>query len=179
MQLLNTTQTMRDIHIHSCGVWFGGGPVRLRTILGSCVAITLWHPRLRIGGLCHFMIAESSSPKRVERNGCYADSAMEMLEAGIAKAGVKPRDLEAKLFGGGQMFACPEPGAKWSMLNQVQERNIAVGRDLVRRYGHPIVAEHLGGQGHRSLVFDLTTGLAWLKHSPLGSAQTPERQLAA
>ncbi len=29
---------------------FGGGPTRISTLLGSCVSITLWHPRKRIGG---------------------------------------------------------------------------------------------------------------------------------
>lgn len=32
-------------------VVFETRPVRLRTLLGSCVAITFWHPHRRIGGM--------------------------------------------------------------------------------------------------------------------------------
>lgn len=161
---------MQDIHIHSCGHWFGGGEIRLRTILGSCVAITLWHPGLRVGGLCHFMIAKAPASKRGaapgERDGCYGDLAMALLQREIAAYGLLPGELEAKLFGGGQMLPCPDDGSGGCLPSKVQAQNIAAGRELVARFGHPLVAEHLGGHGHRNLVFDLTTGLAWLKHTP-------------
>ncbi len=162
---------MQDIHIHSGGLWFGSGLVRLRTLLGSCVAITLWHPRLRVGGLCHFITARAPVSKGKACNGCYGDSAMAMLQEAIIAAGLVPRQLEAKLFGGGQMFVCEERGPKRCLPNRVQVSNIAMGRALVRRYGHPLVAEHLGGRGHRSLVFDLSTGLAWIKHTPINCSR--------
>lgn len=170
---------MRDIHIHSGGVWLGGGEVRLRTILGSCVAITLWHPRLCIGGLCHFVTARAPASKRGQRNGCYGDEAMAMLQEEIAKAGLDPRELEAKLFGGGQMFVCPDDVPRQCLPSRVQEKNIAMGRELVKRYGHPLVAEHLGGRGHRNLVFDITTGVAWVKHTPISCGRCDALERAA
>ena len=30
--------------------------VRLRTLLGSCVALTMWHPKCRYGAMCHFLL---------------------------------------------------------------------------------------------------------------------------
>lgn len=170
---------MQDIHVNSGGVWFGGGAVRLRTLLGSCVAITLWHPGLRIGGICHFVTARAPAAKRIARNGIYGDSAMELLQEAIAAAGLDPHALEAKLFGGGQMIICPSDGHKPCLQSQVQRSNIAMGRELVEHYGHRLVAEHLGGWGHRNLIFDLTTGLAWLKHTPLDCGRCHCRKLAA
>src|SRR5439155_18563598 len=36
------------------GEWyFGDADTRIRTLLGSCVAITMWHPRRCLGGMCH------------------------------------------------------------------------------------------------------------------------------
>ncbi|AFL75941.1 chemotaxis protein CheD [Thiocystis violascens] len=155
---------MQDIYIHPCEVWFGGGRTRLRTTLGSCVAITLWHPTLHIGGICHFMLSHSPSVRRVDREGCYADTAMELLQAKLCATGQRPEAFEAKLFGAGNMF-CRSGLSSKSIPIRIQERNIAAGRELAMQYGHRVVAEHVGGRGHRQLVFDLATGLAWLKHA--------------
>ena len=35
---------------------FGNSELKLKTLLGSCVAITLWHPDKKIGGMCHYML---------------------------------------------------------------------------------------------------------------------------
>ncbi|MFM2120003.1 MAG: hypothetical protein RL722_1471, partial [Pseudomonadota bacterium] len=40
-------------------LWFGPGGERapvLRTLLGSCVAVTLWHPGRQLGGMCHYLL---------------------------------------------------------------------------------------------------------------------------
>ena len=34
---------------------------RLRTILGSCVSITLWNRARRIGAMCHFLLSQRAS----------------------------------------------------------------------------------------------------------------------
>lgn len=43
-------------------LYFGDQFTRIRTLLGSCVAITLWHPRALIGGMCHYMMPTRSHP---------------------------------------------------------------------------------------------------------------------
>ena len=40
---------------------FGHARTRIKTILGSCVAITMWHPILRIGGMCHYLLPARDS----------------------------------------------------------------------------------------------------------------------
>ncbi len=167
---------MKEIFLHPCDVWFGAGDTRLRTVLGSCVAITLWHPILRIGGMCHYMMCCLPNQRKRQADDCYADSAMAAMQAKIRARGHDPREFEAKLFGGGHMF----PGVRDVASGiQVQERNIAAGRELVMRYGHPVVAEHLGGLGHRQLVFDIPTGKAWIKHSHAPDGSDHPKELAA
>jgi len=41
---------------------FGGEVQSLKTLLGSCVALTLWHPKRRIGGMCHFLLPSRQRP---------------------------------------------------------------------------------------------------------------------
>ena len=45
-------------------LWSGRGAASVRTLLGSCVALTLWHPRLRVGGMCHYLL-----PRRQRKAG--------------------------------------------------------------------------------------------------------------
>ncbi len=45
-----------EVFLQPGELYFGDGRTRVRTLLGSCVAIAVWHPRLRIGGLCHYML---------------------------------------------------------------------------------------------------------------------------
>ena len=155
---------MKEIFVHPCEVWFGGGHVRLRTILGSCVAITLWHPTLRVGGMCHYMTSCRHVQRANQTNGCHAEKAMEMLQAKIRATGRSPDEFEAKVFGGGHMF--PDKGGPICHLGWVQVANITAGKELLARHGHRVVAEHLGGEGHRQLIFEVPTGQVWLKHNP-------------
>ena len=158
---------MKEIYLHPCDLWFGSGQIRLRTVLGSCVAVTLWHPGVAIGGMCHFMVSQSPKSVTEKPDGCYADRAMALLQAKIRGAGLLPEDFEAKLFGAGNMFTEKKftPG---SLPFKVQDHNISAGRELTEKYGHRVVAEHLGGDGHRQLIFDITTGLVWLRQAQDG-----------
>lgn len=168
---------MGDIYVHPCDVWFGDAPARVRTVLGSCVAITLWHPVLHLGGMCHYMM-DNCTGANCGRNGrpasCYADAAMRELYARIAARGCDPREFEAKLFGGGSMFPVTSRKGAGKAI-QVQDRNIEAGLELVTRLGHRVVAQHLGGQGHRHLLFDIHTGQTWLKHTPKLDHAVPGR----
>ena len=160
-----------EVYLQPGQYWFGGGPVRLRTLLGSCVAITLWHPQRRLGGMCHFLLP-APPPSRAGGarglpDGRYATEAMRWLAARAGARGLRCREFEAKLFGAGRMFQAGvgEGG--------VQEGNIAIARELLARHRVPLRAEHLGGDGHRHLLFDIATGEAWMRHTPLRPATVP------
>lgn len=144
-------------------VWFGGGDVRVRTILGSCVAITFWHSQRRIGGMCHYMLPEPRCGTDA-RDARYGSEAVVQLIEAMRRAGTDPREYEAKLFGGGRMFASTTGRSEHGAL---QRRNIEAAHELVQSCGAQIRAEHLGGDGHRQLLFDLADGDVWLRHWPL------------
>ncbi|MDD3518939.1 MAG: chemotaxis protein CheD [Chromatiales bacterium] len=152
-----------EIYLQPGEVWVGDRDTRIRTILGSCVAITLWHPVKLIGGMCHFMLAERPPGRAGEPDARYANEAMRLMTEQIRRAGCRLQDMEAKLFGGGRMFRHRPAGGN----EQVQDRNIEAGRLLVRHAGAKLTAEHLGGHGHRQLIFDIWNGHVWMKHTPL------------
>lgn len=177
-----------EIYLQPGEYWFGDENTRIRTILGSCVAITLWHPHKRIGGMCHFMLPTRSSTHQsrarplcpsgyaptTAADGRYADEAVQLLCEEIERSGSCATEFEAKLFGGGRMFRpSPQrlhrPGAtkRDSATDSIHVRNIEAGRELMRRHGIGVTAEHLGGLGHRQVIFDIWSGHAWMKHTPL------------
>lgn len=156
-----------ELYLQPGHTWFGGGTTRVRTILGSCVAITLWHPIQRLGGICHFMLPGRLGAGTGVLDGRYATDAMRLLLHEITASGYRPDEFEAKLFGAGRMFpSSPSSGSAWDGMS-VQERNVDIARQLVARHGVRVIAEHLGGHGHRQVLFDLASGNAWLKHTPL------------
>lgn len=145
--------------------WFGDENFRIRTILGSCVAVSLWHPRKRIGGMCHYMLPTRGRGHAGELNGRYADEALAALLGEVRNAHSHPHEFEAKLFGGGRMFHPLPQGVRQPA--QIQERNVAVARDLMAKHGFRVKAEHLGGYGHRQVIFDIWSGHVWMRHTPI------------
>jgi chemotaxis protein CheD len=146
--------------------WFGDEHTRIRTILGSCVAVTLWHAQRRIGGMCHFMLPSRARPQGSGPDGRYGDEAIEALSGEIRHNRAHPREFEAKLFGGGRMFHYAGRTGKPSP-RQVHDRNVSAAHELMSRCGFTVKAEHLGGHGHRQVIFDIWSGHAWVKHTPL------------
>jgi chemotaxis protein CheD len=153
-----------EIFLQPGEFYFGDEKTRIRTLLGSCVAITLWHPRLHIGGMSHYMLSDRPRAKKDEPlNGRYAVDVMEMFTRELGRSRTKPCEYQVKIFGGGRMF---EHKGKWGRAGNhagISERNVQVGRELVTRYGFTSTAEDLGGHGHRNVVLDLWSGDVWVK----------------
>lgn len=144
---------------------FGDENARIHTVLGSCVSIAVWHPLLRIGGMSHSILPSRRKGKsdNHKRDGCYIDDAIELLLREIGKHHTHPLDYQVKLFGGGNMFRQPLAG---KALN-VGGDNIKAARTLLEAGGFNIHAEHVGGGGHRSIIFDLRDGSVLIKHEKL------------
>jgi len=60
---------------------------------------------------------------------------------------------------------------------KVHCRNRQVAYHLVQKHGFAIHAEHLGGQGHRQLLFDIWSGYAWMKHVPASMPLIPIKEI--
>jgi chemotaxis protein CheD len=151
-----------EIFLQPGEFYFGDGVTRIRTLLGSCVAVTFWHPRLRAGGMSHCMLPERPRRARGEAlDGRYADDAMLLALAEIVRAGTRPAEYQVKIFGGGRMF----PSANASHVD-IAQRNVEAARALVRCHGFLAGAEDLGGEGHRNVILDLWSGDVWLKRAP-------------
>ncbi|WP_116809327.1 chemotaxis protein CheD [Steroidobacter cummioxidans] len=148
-----------DVSLQIGQFYFGGGHTRIRTLLGSCVSITMWHPRLKIGGMCHYMLPQRGAGGTASSaaEGNYADEAMQMFLRELRNAGTRPKEYIVKMFGGGCMFVDS------SEARDVSARNISAGREQLADHGFTISAEHTGGYGSRVLIFELWSGDVWIR----------------
>lgn len=149
-----------EIHLNPGGFHFSDGNARIHTLLGSCVAITLWHPVFRIGGMCHFVLPSRDRLENAQPDGRYGGEAVEMFLEAITRFNTRPGEYQAKIFGGGSMFK----DFASRMAPSVAQRNIEAGAALLRRNGFHIESEDVGGSGHRRVIFDLRDGNVWVRH---------------
>lgn len=152
-----------EIFLQPGDFYFGDEHTRIRTILGSCISITMWHPRLKQGGMCHYMLPAHGARSLRRLDGRYADDAVELFLRELRSNHTKPEDYEVKVFGGGRMFR-HQCSVKTPEIMEVGTRNIEAGRRLLREHGFRIQAEHLAGDGHRNVIFDIVSGNVWIKH---------------
>lgn len=161
-----------EIFLQPGELYFGDRNTRIRTVLGSCVSMVFWHPEQLVGGMCHYMLPSADGGRSGRPlDGRYADEAMALLLREIETVGAPHREYHVKVFGGGDMFAnTPKVAA-----SHVGQRNVEAARCLVKEHGFSCVAEHLGGTGHRNVIFDIWSGHVWVKHQPQAvSAKAPE-----
>jgi chemotaxis protein CheD len=129
----------------------------ITTVLGSCVSACIRDRLLGVGGMNHFMLPEagpSRSGDCVSKQARYGSYAMERLINEIIKHGGKRENLEAKLFGGGQVLA---------NMTDVGSRNIDFVREYVRQEQITVTAEDLGSVHPRRVVFFPSSGRVMVK----------------
>lgn len=152
-----------DIYLNPGDWYFGLRQERLHTLLGSCVAITLWHPIRHIGGMCHYLLPERFAEAKLsltDSDGRYANEALGQLLHALTSAHSRANEYQVKMFGGGDMFA-HQAGS-----NSIGQRNIQAGVRLLQQQGFQLSSTDLGGPGHRKLCFDLATGVVWVRYHP-------------
>jgi chemotaxis protein CheD len=159
----------RDVLLNP-GDWFAGDKRHcIRTLLGSCVSITLWHPAKRIGAMSHFLLASRGPNQTGPRDGRYGDEAMSLMLDKLDRLKVPAHECEAKIFGGGNMF--PDQPSK---AKTVGLRNGEAAREMLNAHRIEIVSESLFGVGHRQIIFEVCSGNVWARQinlTPSGFGQ--------
>ena len=143
-------------YLHAGHLFVSSTPTAITTILGSCVAVSLWDPERRVGGLNHYLLPNwvgggLSSPR-------FGSVAIVRLIDDVIALGGSPRRLQAKIFGGACILAAFD-GAR----HHLGESNVLMAREILGRRDIPIVAQAVGGQRGRKVIFHTDEGVAWVK----------------
>jgi chemotaxis protein CheD len=132
----------------------------IATLLGSCVAVCLFDPKLHLAGMNHFLL-----PTRTARNDddvdviLNGDYSMEVLVNSLLSKGARKERLIAKAFGGGTIVT--------SIQMAIGQRNAEFAREWLDREGIRLVAADFGGAWSRKVIFTPTTGDAFCRRLPI------------
>jgi chemotaxis protein CheD len=130
-------------------------PTTVTTILGSCVAVCLWDRRRGVGAVNHYLLPQWSAGRELSPR--FGPIAIARTLERLLALDCSPRDLQAKLFGGAWILAAAKGD------DHIGLQNVRVARQRLAEAGVPIVAEDVGGNRGRKLVFHTDTGLALVK----------------
>jgi len=148
---------------------FGKGDRVLTTLLGSCVAITLWHPVTGHSGMCHITLPTrkrytSQWNDRDKPDGRYADEAIELFDRLGRKNGLALREFDVRIYGGGNMLEYRKaPAVLQNQLESPQtapvgEQNVRAVFELLSQRKIPVQEADVGEFGYRKVRFYTRTG---------------------
>ena len=123
--------------------------IRLTSILGSCVAITMYAPKLHLGMLSHVVLPNGNGNHTAPAK--FADTAVPYMLSAMQEHGARRSELVAKVAGGACMFG----GGRFM---DIGESNARVAIALLEAAQVPIVGRDIAGTVGRRICFDLSTG---------------------
>jgi len=137
------------------------------TILGSCVAITVFSPENRTGAIFHAMLPEhrdkvkviSNSPP-VSPDSDYVDYAFYYIREKFRQNGINFKNAKFMLFGGGDVIQSLSSAKRLSIGYQ----NINMAKQLIEKEGISLHGEDVGGNKGRKLIFLPSEGKVYLEY---------------
>ncbi|NLI89188.1 MAG: chemotaxis protein CheD [Epulopiscium sp.] len=135
-------------------------PDKLMTLgLGSCIGIVLYDSAVKVGGLAHIMLPDSTQIKNNSNLAKFADTAIDVLIKKMVEVGARQTRLVAKLAGGAQMFDFKQTSDEM----RIGYRNEMAAREILKELGIPIVADDTGSNYGRTIELDTSTGILTVK----------------
>lgn len=127
--------------------------------LGSCIGVTIWDPKVCVGGMIHYMLPESSlsTEKAKARPAMFADTGIPDLFRAAYELGAVKKNLIVKVAGGSQLL--DDNG-----LFNIGKRNYVMLRKIFWKNGVLIDAEDTGGSISRTVRLEIGTGRVTIKN---------------
>jgi len=150
-----------DIHLQAGDIYFGEAPAHIKTLLGSCVAVTVWHAQLKVGGICHYLLVSTTELKIPELGAKYVNSyryalpALEYLYRRMLKH-APAEEYEICLFGGSNMYS-------HSVTPTIGENNIAFAKQWLKQHKLTVKKSDVLGDICRTISFNLASGQVIVK----------------
>lgn len=130
------------------------GDEKAYSIVGSCIALTLYSPATKQGVLAHIVLSQSHEPPK--QPGKYADTAIPEMIRLLAQKKAHKFSLVAKFCGGAAMF-----GNNGQL--KIGEQNVDAVTKILKQLNIPITGTHVAGTKGRHVLFDCQTGSMTIK----------------
>lgn len=121
--------------------------------LGSCIAVVVYDPVRRIGGMIHYMLPQSTvAPEKARQNpAMFADTGVPLLFHALYGRSCAKRDLVVKLAGGAHLY---DDNGTFN----IGRRNYVIARQMLWKAGLLIAGEDVGGSTSRTTTLQIATG---------------------
>jgi chemotaxis protein CheD len=126
------------------------------TLLGSCVAVCLYDPKMHIGGMNHVYLP-GDTKRSLPFENKYSENTMGQLMKCVFKLNSNRRNLVAKLFGGAHIIS------QITDELSVGSKIIDYVKGFLEKERIPVVAWDLGGSMARKVYFCIDTGDVYVK----------------
>ena len=124
--------------------------IELKTILGSCVAVTIWHSKSKAAGMCHYLLAQETSNSKVMKKYRYGEEALDYLLKKMVL--LHPlSEYELALYGGSNMY----PSLNSPSIGTI---NVIFAQDWAKKNKLLFINQDTLGNNGRSITLDLNTG---------------------
>lgn len=157
-----------EIKVGIADLNIASSPDKLITVgLGSCVGIAIYDKATGLGGLAHIMLPDSSQFNKITNQVKFADLAIPMLVEDMIKKGARLRNMTAKIAGGASMFNFSDK----SIIMDIGNRNGIAVKNALKILAIPILAEDVGGNKGRTLIFDTESGILSIRTVGMGTTE--------
>ncbi|MBU1862723.1 MAG: chemotaxis protein CheD [Candidatus Omnitrophica bacterium] len=143
-----------DLFVGISDIKMGTAPQVIKTNLGSCIAVCLYAPTKKMGGMLHFMLPYAPPdeiPGIKMRDEKFADLGIEKIIKQLTRMTDLPANIfTAKIFGGAKVLK--------DVYRNIGEENEDAARMILEAHGIKIVAAKTRGNKGYKIEFDLTDG---------------------
>jgi len=146
------------VGIADCRVASQAGQVLVTFALGSCIGLSIYDARAKVGGLLHYMLPDSAiDPVRGRDNPfMFADTGIPLLIGQVCAKGAKRGQLVAHAAGGASIM---DP----NNVFDIGKRNYIALRKILWKTGILLNSEAVGGGNSRTVRLEVETGRLWLQ----------------
>ena len=128
--------------------------------LGSCIAVAVYDPAAKVGGLLHYMLPDSTldAARAKDTPAMFADTGIPLLFKSCYKMGADKKRMVVKVAGGASIL-------DESNFFRIGQKNIMAMRKLFWSNNVLIDAEDTGKNFNRTVRIDLGTGKFYIKRA--------------
>lgn len=147
------------------------GSMLVTYALGSCIAVCMFDPVARVGGMLHIMLPDSAlDARKAQMNPfTFADTGVPALLKKMNSSGAIDQRITVRLVGGAQVM---NDGGLFS----IGKRNHTAVRKVLWKTGLLVDGEAVGGDVSRTVRLEISTGRVWVREAGLSDLEIPLKE---
>jgi chemotaxis protein CheD len=150
-------------YLHAGDIIVRTTPSVVTTILGSCVSVTFYCPRLKASSICHAQFPAIDRKKFHPNENLFADAAVSHMHEMMLLMGAKSGELTAKVFGGGRVLK----SSSYTSASSIGQKNAQAALKALSSLGITPAATLLECDRGLRLFFFTDTGEVLLRKTQI------------